>query len=63
MHAAAPCPVEVKRAMIDWLGPVVHEFYGSTESGAVTVADSREWLERPGTVGRPVQRRRGAHLR
>jgi long-chain acyl-CoA synthetase len=54
MHAAAPCPVEVKRAMIDWLGPVVHEFYGSTESGAVTVADSREWLERPGTVGRPV---------
>jgi long-chain acyl-CoA synthetase len=54
MHAAAPCPVEVKRAMIDWLGPVVHEFYGSTESGAVTVADSREWLERLGTVGRPV---------
>jgi long-chain acyl-CoA synthetase len=54
MHAAAPCPVEVKRAMIDWLGPVVHEFYGSTESGAVTVADSREWLERPGTVGRAL---------
>jgi long-chain acyl-CoA synthetase len=54
MHAAAPCPVEVKRGMIEWLGPVVHEFYGSTESGAVTAADSREWLERPGTVGRPV---------
>jgi len=55
MHAAAPCPMEIKRAMIEWLGPVIHEFYGSTESGAVTVVDSREWLERPGTVGRPVQ--------
>jgi long-chain acyl-CoA synthetase len=54
MHAAAPCPVEVKRAAIDWLGPVVHEFYGSTESGAVTVVESREWLERPGTVGRAL---------
>jgi long-chain acyl-CoA synthetase len=60
MHAAAPCPVEVKRAMIDWLGPVMHEFYGSTESGAVTVTDSREWMERPGTVGRPV---RGGEVR
>jgi long-chain acyl-CoA synthetase len=55
MHAAAPCPPEVKRAMIEWLGPVIHEFYGSTESGAVTVVDSREWLERPGTVGRPIK--------
>ncbi len=55
MHAAAPCPMEIKRAMIEWLGPVIHEFYGSTESGAVTVVDSQEWLERPGTVGRPVQ--------
>lgn len=55
MHAAAPCPPEIKRAMIDWLGPVIHEFYGSTESGAVTVVDSHEWLARPGTVGRPIQ--------
>ena len=55
MHAAAPCPPEVKRGMIEWLGPVVHEFYGSTESGAVTVVDSHEWLARPGTVGRPIQ--------
>ncbi len=55
MHAAAPCPMEIKRAMIEWLGPVIHEFYGSTESGAVTVVDSHEWLERPGTVGRPMQ--------
>ncbi len=60
MHAAAPCPVEVKRGMIEWLGPVVHEFYGSTESGAVTVVDSREWLDRPGTVGRPIH---GASVR
>ena len=41
--------------MIEWLGPVIHEFYGSTESGAVTVVDSHEWLERPGTVGRPIK--------
>jgi long-chain acyl-CoA synthetase len=54
MHAAAPCPMEVKRGMIDWLGPVIHEFYGSTESGAITVVDSDEWLARPGTVGRPI---------
>jgi long-chain acyl-CoA synthetase len=54
MHAAAPCPPEVKRGMIDWLGPVVHEFYGSTESGAVTVVDSKDWLARPGTVGQAV---------
>ncbi len=55
MHAAAPCPPEVKRGMIDWLGPVIHEFYGSTESGAVTVVDSHAWLARPGTVGRAIK--------
>jgi len=55
MHAAAPCPAEVKRTMIDWLGPVIHEFYGSTESGAVTVVDSKDWLARPGTVGQAVR--------
>jgi long-chain acyl-CoA synthetase len=60
MHAAAPCSPEVKRATIDWLGPVVHEFYGSTESGAVTVVDSADWLVRPGTVGRPIH---GASIR
>ena len=60
MHAAAPCPPGIKRAMIDWLGPVIHEFYGSTESGAVTVVGSQDWLERPGTVGRPI---RGAEVR
>ena len=52
IHAGAPCPSEVKRAMIDWWGPVIHEFYGSTESGAATFCTSAEALARPGTVGR-----------
>jgi long-chain acyl-CoA synthetase len=54
-HAAAPCPAEVKRAMIDWWGPVVEEYYGGTESGAVTSCTSEEWLAHPGTVGRPLE--------
>jgi long-chain acyl-CoA synthetase len=54
VHAAAPCPPDVKRAMIDWLGPIVVEYYGGTESGPVTFCDSQAWLSRPGTVGRPV---------
>ena len=54
VHAAAPCPPEVKRAMIDWWGPVFFEFYGATEIGAVTQCTSEEALARPGTVGRPV---------
>ncbi|WP_308298919.1 AMP-binding protein [Streptomyces sp. GESEQ-35] len=53
VHGAAPCPAEVKRAAIDWLGPVVHEFYAATE-GPATAATAREWLTRPGTVGRPL---------
>ncbi|MEW6642987.1 MAG: acyl-CoA synthetase [Pseudomonadota bacterium] len=52
IHAAAPCPAEVKRAMIEWWGPVIYEFYGSTESGAVTFATSEDALSKPGTVGR-----------
>ena len=52
IHAAAPCPPDVKRAMIEWWGPVIYEFYGSTESGAVTFATSEDALTRPGTVGR-----------
>jgi long-chain acyl-CoA synthetase len=51
-HAAAPCPVEVKRAMIDWWGPVIWEFYGGTETGCVTLHNSEEALRKPGTVGR-----------
>jgi long-chain acyl-CoA synthetase len=52
IHAAAPCPADVKRAMIEWWGPVIHEFYGSTESGAVTYANSEDALKKPGTVGK-----------
>ena len=55
VHAAAPCPVAVKRAMIDWLGPVVAEYYGGTETGPVTFCTSEQWLAHPGTVGRPLQ--------
>jgi long-chain acyl-CoA synthetase len=52
VHAAAPCPAEVKRAMIAWWGPVISEYYGSTESGALTFASSEDALKRPGTVGK-----------
>jgi long-chain acyl-CoA synthetase len=55
VHAAAPCPVETKRAMIEWLGPVVAEYYGGTETGPVVFCTSEEWLEHPGTVGRPIE--------
>src|SRR5258707_14147791 len=51
-HAATPCPADVKRAMIEWWGPVIYEFYGSTESGAVTFANSEDALRKPGTVGK-----------
>ncbi len=54
IHGAAPCPPEVKRGMIEWWGPVIFEYYGSTENGLVTVADSHAALERPGTVGLPL---------
>src|SRR5436190_6399526 len=54
VHAAAPCPVEVKRAMIEWFGPIVAEYYGGTETGPVTFCTSEEWLAHPGTVGRPI---------
>jgi long-chain acyl-CoA synthetase len=52
IHAAAPCPVAVKRAMIEWWGPIIHEYYGGTEGNGRTAITSSEWLERPGSVGR-----------
>ncbi len=52
VHAAAPCPVEVKRQMIDWWGPILLEYYAGTEGNGSTVIRSHEWLERPGSVGR-----------
>jgi long-chain acyl-CoA synthetase len=60
IHAAAPCPADVKRAMIEWWGPIIYEFYGSTESGAVTFANSEDALKKPGTVGKIAP---GAELR
>ena len=53
VHGAAPCPVPVKQAMIEWVGPVVVEYYAATE-GAGTLVDSGTWLRKPGTVGKPV---------
>lgn len=52
IHAAAPCPPEVKRAMIEWWGPVIYEYYAATESNGLTIIDSQQALERPGSVGR-----------
>jgi fatty-acyl-CoA synthase len=52
IHAAAPCPVEVKRQMIGWWGPILHEYYAGTEGNGTTRIDSTAWLERPGSVGR-----------
>ncbi|MFF0817476.1 acyl-CoA synthetase [Rhodococcus sp. NPDC003318] len=54
VHAAAPCPVDVKRAMIEWWGPVLSEYYSSTELNGMTMVDTPEWLDHPGTVGRAV---------
>jgi len=53
IHGAAPCPVEVKRRLIEWLGPEVIEYYAATE-GVGTFVDSATWLAHPGTVGRPL---------
>jgi fatty-acyl-CoA synthase len=53
IHAAAPCPAEVKRQMIDWWGPILHEYYSSTENVGMTVLDTPQWLAHPGSVGKP----------
>ena len=52
IHAAAPCPVQVKEQMIEWWGPIIHEYYGATEGLGFTACNSREWLAHRGTVGR-----------
>ena len=51
-HAAAPCPVPIKRAVIEWLGPIVNEYYGASEGNGSTFITSEEWLRKPGSVGR-----------
>ncbi len=54
IHAAAPCPVDVKRRMIDWWGPVLHEYYAGTEANGFVYCNSEQWLAHPGTVGQAV---------
>ena len=54
VHAAAPCPVEIKRAMLDWWGPIIHEYYSSSEGVGFTTVGPAEWQSKPGTVGKPV---------
>ncbi len=53
-HAAAPCPVEIKRQMLDWLGPIVHEYYAGSEGNGLTWIGPEDWLAHPGSVGRAV---------
>jgi long-chain acyl-CoA synthetase len=52
VHAAAPCPIDVKRRMLEWWGPVIYEYYAASEGGG-TIVTPEEWLRYPGTVGRP----------
>tara|TARA_Y100001933_G_scaffold250199_1_gene286077 strand:- start:1893 stop:3377 length:1485 start_codon:yes stop_codon:yes gene_type:complete len=54
VHAAAPCPPDIKRAMLDWWGPIVHEYYSGTEGNGQTAIGPDDWLAHPGSVGRPV---------
>ena len=53
IHAAAPCPVDVKHRIMKWFGPIIHEYYGGTEGFAGTTIDPQEWLAHPGSVGKP----------
>lgn len=54
IHAAAPCPMQVKEAMIEWFGPIIHEYYGATEALGFAACNSEEWLANKGTVGKVV---------
>ena len=54
MHAAAPCPIPVKQQMIEWWGPIINEYYSGTEDIGSTFITAQEWLEHPGSVGRPM---------
>jgi long-chain acyl-CoA synthetase len=54
IHAAAPCPVEIKTQMIEWWGPIVHEYYAGSEGNGFVVIDSSDWLKHPGSVGRAI---------
>lgn len=54
MHAAAPCPVEIKKQMIDWWGPIIDEYYASSEAHGSTLITAEDWLAHPGSVGKPM---------
>lgn len=54
IHAAAPCPIEVKERMIDWWGPVIHEYYSATEGAGFTAIGPQEWLQKKGSVGKSL---------
>ena len=54
IHAAAPCPIPTKEAMIDWWGPIIWEYYGGTEGNGLTMCNSQEWMAHKGTVGRAI---------
>ncbi len=54
IHAAAPCPVEVKRQMLEWWGPIIHEYYAGSEGNGFCAIGPEEWLAHPGSVGTPV---------
>jgi acyl-CoA synthetase (AMP-forming)/AMP-acid ligase II len=54
VHAAAPCPIEVKRQMLEWWGPIVHEYYAGSEGNGFCYTSPQDWLDHPGTVGKPV---------
>src|SRR5207244_6382712 len=57
LHGGAPCPGDVKRQMMEWWGPILHEFYGGSEGAAFVACSPDEWLARPGTVGRSLRGR------
>ena len=52
IHAAAPCPVDIKHRMIGWWGPIINEYYAGTENNGFTAIDTAEWIGHPGSVGR-----------
>ena len=54
IHAAAPCPIDVKEKMIEWWGPVIVEYYASSEGAGFTLIDSASWLEHKGSVGKAL---------
>ena len=54
VHAAAPCPPEIKRQMIEWWGPIVDEYYGSSEGAGISFIRAEDWLKHPGSVGKPM---------